>query len=203
MDGFNFYYGAVKNTPYKWLNFARLVELLLPGDEIVRIKYFTAQVKPRPDDPEMPLRQQIYLRALRTIPHLEIHLGQFNKHKVWMPAVCAPGEEQRNVRVWRTEEKGSDVNLATQLLCDAYENHFGTAAIISGDSDLLAPIRVVRHRLGKQIGVLSPQRRPAISLSIEANFYKEIRSGVLEASQFPDALRDRKGEIRKPGRWRE
>jgi hypothetical protein len=73
--------------------------------------------------------------------------------------------------------------------------------IVSGDSDLLAPMRVVRYRLGKPIGVHNPQRRPAIALAGEATFFKEIRSSVLAASQFPPVLRDSKGEIHKPAKW--
>jgi len=62
IDGFNLYYGAVKGTGYKWLDIAAMCKLLLPNDEIVRIKYFTALVHARPNDPEQRTRQQIYLR---------------------------------------------------------------------------------------------------------------------------------------------
>ncbi|HLA80176.1 MAG TPA: NYN domain-containing protein, partial [Thermoleophilia bacterium] len=60
VDGFNLYYGAVKETPYRWLNIRRLCELLLPSHTIHKIKYFTARVSARRDDPDKPTRQQIY-----------------------------------------------------------------------------------------------------------------------------------------------
>ena len=42
IDGFNFYYGAVKDTPYKWLDFKKLFEYLLDSShQIISIKYFT------------------------------------------------------------------------------------------------------------------------------------------------------------------
>lgn len=44
VDGFNLYYGSVKGTPYKWLDLGRLCSLLLPGDQIVYLKYFTAEI---------------------------------------------------------------------------------------------------------------------------------------------------------------
>ena len=44
IDGFNLYYGALKGTPYKWLDLARLCQALLPSDTIQEIKYFTARV---------------------------------------------------------------------------------------------------------------------------------------------------------------
>ena len=72
IDGFNLYYGAVKGTPYKWLDLRRMCQLLLPPNDIRRIKYFTARVIARPNDPNQPTRQETYLRALRSIPDLEI-----------------------------------------------------------------------------------------------------------------------------------
>jgi hypothetical protein len=69
IDGFNFYYRAVKNTPWKWLDFSKLCNYYLPkGCQLQEIKYFTANVSALPHDPGAPTRQQIFLRALRTIP---------------------------------------------------------------------------------------------------------------------------------------
>ena len=51
IDGFNFYYGAVKGTPYKWLDLDRLCRLILPRGNIVKIRYFTARISARTGDP--------------------------------------------------------------------------------------------------------------------------------------------------------
>src|SRR3990170_8012611 len=118
VDGFNLYYGAVKDTPYKWLNIRRLAELLLPGYSMAKIKYFTARVSARKDDPEKPTRQQIYLRALRTLENLEIIYGSFLSHDVMMPLAEPTPSGPRFAKVARTEEKGSDVNIATHLIHD-------------------------------------------------------------------------------------
>ena len=77
IDGFNFYYGAVKDTPHKWLDFEAFCRLLLPRDSIVKIRYFTARISALPNDPQAPARQDTYLRALRTLPLIEIHYGHF------------------------------------------------------------------------------------------------------------------------------
>ena len=77
VDAFNLYYGAVKGTPYKWLDIAAMCRMLLPRDQIHSIKYFTALVDPRSNDPDQPARQRMYLRALRTIPNLELIFGTF------------------------------------------------------------------------------------------------------------------------------
>ncbi len=68
VDGFNLYYGAVKDTPYQWLNINALCQHLLPKNDIAKIKYFTARVTGRPDDPDQPTRQQTFLRASRPYP---------------------------------------------------------------------------------------------------------------------------------------
>jgi len=108
-----FYYGALKKTPYRWINVRKLCELLLPKNTVAEIKYFTALVSARPNDPDQPTRQQLYLRALRTLPGVSIHLGNFLSHEVTMPLAVRPGQRQEYVQVIKTEEKGSDVNLAT------------------------------------------------------------------------------------------
>jgi hypothetical protein len=68
VDGFNLFYGALRRTPYRWLDLAKLCRLYFPSDDVRRIKYFTAIVSARPSDPDQPLRQQLYLRALQTLP---------------------------------------------------------------------------------------------------------------------------------------
>jgi uncharacterized LabA/DUF88 family protein len=202
VDGFNLYYGAVKGTSYKWLNIFHLSGLLLPGAQIERIKYFTARVSARKDDPSKPTRQQIYLRALGTLPILEIIYGSFLSHDVMMPvADPAPGQP-RFVKVTRTEEKGSDVNIATHLINDAYLGRFDSAVLITNDSDLVAPIRIVKEELNLEVGILNPHRHtPSRVLTRYASFIKQIREGALKASQFPETMSDNKGKFRKPKVW--
>lgn len=198
VDGFNLYYGAVKNTPHRWLNIAAMCRLLLPRDQINQIKYFTALVSPRPHDPGQPTRQRTYLRALRTIPNLTIILGSFLTHDVMMP-LAPPASGY--VKVIKTEEKGSDVNLATHLLVDGYNDDYEIAVVVSNDSDLLAPIQVVIGQLKKPVGMLNPQKHPSRALLPHVKFIKQIRSGVLTKSQFPVTLTDARGIFSKPASW--
>src|SRR4051794_24978817 len=104
VDGFNLYYGALKRTPYKWLDLSRLCELMLPQDTIEAINYYTALVSARPQNPSAPIDQQVYLRALRTIAHLKITYGHFLKHSV--PMVLSGISPIQKVWVDKTEEKG-------------------------------------------------------------------------------------------------
>jgi len=198
VDGFNLYYGALKGTPHKWLDLLKLSQLLLPEHDIIGIKYFTARVSARPHDPDQPNRQQTYLRALKTLPNLEIILGHFLAHEIDMPSARPP---HKPVRVIKTEEKGSDVNIATHLLHDGHLGQYETAVLITNDSDLLEPLKIVRYNLKLPVGVLNPQKRPSRVLVQHASFFKKIRPGVLKAAQFPPSLRDSNGLFRKPSSW--
>lgn len=201
VDAFNLYYGCLRKTPYRWLNLAELCRLLLPKNDVLRIKYFTAHVGARPGDPNQPIRQQLYLRALATLPLVEVHYGHYLSHKVRMPLAHPVPGGPRFADVIKTEEKGSDVNLATHLISDAYEDRYDVAALITNDSDLLGPVELVSKRLGKKVGILNPQKHPAFVLKNAASFFKQIREGVLAASQFPPTMSDMVGSFHKPPSW--
>ncbi len=197
VDAFNLYYGALKSSPSKWLNLLTLFRYLLPRDDIQRIRYFTAIVQPRADDPQAAQRQQVYLRALETIPCLSIHYGSFMAKTKVRPLTSGAGY----VEVHDTEEKGSDVNLATLLVHDGHRGEYEQAVVVSNDSDLRMPIQLVRDELGLQVGLLNPHKRVAFGLADTADFYKPIRKGVLRKSQFPDELVDAAGAFHKPASW--
>jgi uncharacterized LabA/DUF88 family protein len=202
IDGFNLYYGAVKGTPYKWLDIHRLCQLLLPKNRILKIRYFTALVTARPGDPDQPNRQQIYLRALKTIPRLEIIYGHFLEHEVKMPLAGSPPGKPKYARVIRTEEKGSDVNIAAHLINDGYKGSYRVAILVTNDSDLVEPIKIVRNELKLSVGVLNPRpASPSHELQKFATFVKPIRKGALAASQFPAVLKDSTGTFHKPPIW--
>ena len=206
IDGFNLYYRLLESNPrLKWLNLHRWCHLLLPKATINRIRYFTALVDARPDDLDQPNRQQIYWRALSTLPTVSIHLGQF-KTRTKRVRVAKPPPLTILARI--SEEKGSDVNLATMLLVDAFKGDFEQAVVISDDSDLKLPIQMVIQELGLTVGVLNPQQKPAqpnlpraSQLQSVASFYRVLRLGPLMGSQFPKTLTDTIGTITKPPTW--
>ena len=156
VDGFNLYYGAVKGTAYKWLDIHKLCQLLLPKNRIVKIKYFTALVSARAKDIDQPNRQQIYLRALRTIPNMDILLGHFLEHEIMMPIANPMPGGPKYIKVIKTEEKGFDVNIAAHLIHDGHEGNYGVAVVLSNDSDLVEPIKIVRQELNLPVIVLNP-----------------------------------------------
>lgn len=201
VDGFNLYYGCLKGTPYKWLDLEALARRLLPNDEINRIRYFTAKVVNQPHRPGRPQRQATYLRAISTIPGISIHLGHFLTSQVRMPLVHPPADGPRTVEVLKTEEKGSDVNLATYLLLDAFRGDCEVAVVVTNDSDLREPINVVRHELGIPVGVANPHPRHRRSRALQGTFRKQIPRTALAACQLPRLLKDSHGVLSKPAGW--
>jgi uncharacterized LabA/DUF88 family protein len=197
IDGFNLYYGSLRNTPYRWLNPVVLCHNMLPKDNIVRIRYFTSLVTSGPRDPDQLRRQRVYLRALYTLPIVAIHYGSFLANVVRKP--LADGSGYADVLI--VSEKGSDVNLASHMINDAHNGEFDIAVVITNDTDLREPLRIVRQELGKTVGILNPQKVMNQKLSELANFKKQIRPGVLAKSQFPDLMHDLKGIFHKPASW--
>ncbi len=200
IDGFNFYYGAAKRFNLRWVNPLQLAQLLLPDCEFTAVRYFSAIVKADPSDPSKISRQHTYLRALRTLPGIDIQMGSFLQSVKSMPKHPLTDPVER-VDVLKTEEKGSDVNLATALLLDAFDDAMDCAVLMTNDSDLAGPIRVVRSRFGKKVGLINPQKRPSRVLSGISDFTRQVRRGVLEASLFPDQLEDADGAFHKPAIW--
>lgn len=216
IDGFNLYNGIVRGTRFKWLNLLEFCRRLLPNDTIDRIKYFTAKVDARADDPGQPYRQMAYWRALETLGCVEIVKGHFLSLPKKMPtlesmeriaALARTGKNVSGMRptfvdVLRSEEKGTDVNLAVHLVHDAHLVRFEAALIISNDSDLKESIRIVRRELGKVVGVFTPHRdKPSVQLKNTASFFREIPVKALRESLFPDELVDGRGAFRKPAGW--
>jgi len=201
VDGFNLYYGCLRHTSHKWLDLDVLCRRLLPAYDIHRIRYFTARVSGR-SDPRSPARQATYLRALRTLPAVTIHFGKFLQSNVRMPLASPLPGGPKTVEVIKTEEKGSDVNLATYLLVDAFRHDSDVAVVVSNDSDLCEPIRIVQAEFGLPVGLLNPHPVPSQALlKLRPAFVRPIRAGPLSASQFPPAMSDTKGRFSKPTAW--
>ena len=213
IDGFNLYYGALRKTSFRWLDLDAFCRLLLPRNDIHRIKYFTARVVPRPGKPNTAVRQQTYLRALATLASVEVYYGHYLSHPRWMP-LAAPGGgvlvdaagKVQFAQVLRQEEKGSDVNLAAHLLHDAHRGEFEIGVVISNDSDLATPIELVTRDLGLPVGVVNPRAmnpdsRQSKQLRRAASFLKEVRPGGLRKCQFPPVLVDSDGMFSKPAAW--
>jgi len=213
VDGFNLYYRMLDKRPHlKWLNPKSLAEQLLRSENrIQQVRYYTARVSGR-TNPDGPARQQVYLDALETIPEVSIHMGTFISSIKYAGLVHPPSFRPDLttplgtpwpdvVRVHKTEEKGSDVNLACHILLDAVRDKFDVAAVISNDSDLVEPIRIATQEFGKTVGLLSPVSNANPELKKVSSFIRHISTGHLASAQFPDQLETAVKTIRRPANW--
>jgi len=258
VDGFNLYYGAVKGTPYRWLNPIELVKQMLPATHTInKLKYFTARVSGSVD-PSAPVRQHAYLSALSTLPDVEIHYGRFLSKNIWRPitnfpsataaihspptvvplpaavtfvvgdhrivggSLTSPATLQINIypqrgiprknkttkplpdafvaEVHTLEEKGSDVNLAAHLLNDAWKGLFDEAVVVSNDTDLVEPIRMVSVERKIPVLVICPGRwHMAPDLANVASFKAHTKRNMLRNAQFPNPIPGT--TITKPATW--
>jgi NYN domain len=213
IDGFNLYYRALKGTRHKWLNLEALSRASLPAKQkIVRINYYTARVSGR-IDPDGPRSQHAYLRAIATRPLVEIHYGRFLTNQKWAglappvpsfkpdPTTLTIEPGPMVAKIWKTEEKGSDVNLAAHLVRDAFSNAFDEAAILTNDTDLCEPMRIVKDEVGLPITLLTPVDTPHKSLCDVATHVRHI-GPYIGPCQFPSILVAANGkQIVKPADW--
>ena len=193
VDGFNLYYALRKHNA-KWLDISALCDRLLTQNEVVTIKYFTARVKSRLGDLDIHIRQNAYIRALETNPKIEVIYGHFLTNDKWMVQTKDAGKETekiKKVQVIVTEEKGSDVNIATHLLVDGFQNKYDVAAVITNDSDLKLPVEMVRNVLKKPVGVICPHEHPSRELKKVASFFKTVKAETYKECQFPESFADK------------
>ncbi len=220
IDGFNLYYRAIREAQKKglgnqrWLDLVALVRRLAsPKDQVAKVKYFTAEVLYDPRDPGQQQRQRDYWDALETLSEVEIILGQFRADKKTYPRWDSYQKMLKNTGrgalkyaiVWKPEEKGSDVNLATHLVHDAHEGCFDKAVVFSNDSDLKEAVRLVVSEIGRTVVVCNPSNEaPFASLRGTASQVRRLRPSVLAACQLPDPVTDPKTgrTIDKPQEWK-
>jgi uncharacterized LabA/DUF88 family protein len=205
VDGFNLFHSLLDGkSGRKWLDLHAMARAVLqPNNQVCKIRYFTARVTAPPNDPDMPSRQDVYLRALRA-QGVIIHLGMFKERPKTRRLVNPPRPPaSKYVEVWHREEKGSDVNLAVHMLHDAWSGVYDCAVVVSNDSDLAEACHLVKS-MGKVVGLLSPAHRPTQELQQCTDFYRRITATHLTNSQLPDPVIDTSTgrEIRCPPRWK-
>ena len=214
IDGFNLYRGLKDESwqRFYWIDLSLFARNLFCSyyEQVhsyrIQVHYFTTRIRSNPLDPNSKSRQNRFIEALDTLPNLTIHYGSFAEKDAYC-SKCA-GKNQRcsvcnkPLKLW--VEKKTDVNIATQLLCDAFENIFDIAILVSGDSDLVEPIKTVRNRHHqKQMLVAFPPNRHSNELREHATNVLKIEENLLKTSQMPDIVLSPDGyPLKRPAAWR-
>lgn len=205
VDGFNLFRRSLSGTEHLWLDVFELAKIALPRYEVIGLKYFTAIVKPHQGNLYAAKRQEVYLEALRSRTEIEVHLGYFRRDVSEMP--IHPWEWDQDgrpitVKVKQTREKGSDVNLATHLIWDALHNTAEAYAVLTNDSDLVTPIRMLRELKGIDVGVIFPTNQASKDLATCCSWSRHIHPGMLRRSHFESPLTLANGRtLIKPTEW--
>jgi hypothetical protein len=236
IDGFNFYYGAKEaiklhetnggtRAPWRWLDIEAYCQSVVsrhwPMSTVEVVNYFTARVSARNAADRGPDRQDVYLRALAG-RGVNIIPGNFLTKTKDRPLVFggAANEVLKSrdmvfATVRDTEEKGSDVNLATSLLVDFFSHRvdFDGSLVVSNDSDLAWPVQILRDA-GWPVGVINPRRKPTAKLWPKGlaapHFGARVEVVDIYAAQLPDPATDKAGTpilsgtghaCQRPPRW--
>jgi uncharacterized LabA/DUF88 family protein len=195
IDGFNLYFGMNEKfgKQYLWLDLECLAKsFLLPGEPLIKVKYFTALIS---NNPAKEQRQQTFIQALQAATSCEFYYGRYQSNTT----TC------RNCHFnWPSpKEKMTDVNIASQLIKDAFTNEFDKAIIVSGDADLVPPVNIVKQYLPvKKIGFYFPPNRHSIHLSSIADFSAVIGKKKVRTCQLPISVTKQDGFLlHKPPTW--
>lgn len=206
IDGFNLYYGMKSKgfERYFWLNVHEFARLLCPANvPLSRVKYFTARIDAGHRSESAAVQQQKqakqrrqfdYLEAIKTLSFTDVIEGKYLRKR----QSC----RSCSVDTWIPEEKESDVNIATELLVDAYNDRFTLAIVVSGDSDLCGPIRAVRDEFPhRPVVVAFPPERKSRELTKVATSTIDVFRRTLAKSQFPDTVKISNGSVSRPANW--
>lgn len=196
IDGFNVYFGLKSSgwQRYYWLNLQLLsINLLKPNQQLIYTKYFTSRIA-NPADKR--IRQNTFLEALATLPDFSITYGKYQHNRRTCPK-CG------NIEIIPSE-KMTDVNIAVELLGDAYEDKFDTALLISADSDLTTPIEKVRQLFSqKRVISVFPPNRVSKDLEKVATACIHLGRGVIARSLFPPEITKADGFVlKRPAKWK-
>lgn len=199
IDGFNLYFGLRDKgwKRYYWLDLVTLSRsLMLPKQSLQATHYFTTRIRSASNNQADKQRQDDYLDALATCKNLSIHYG----HYLQKSRQC-----RKCGSVWPDyEEKMTDVNIAVQLIADAFDDQFDTALIISADSDLTTPVRFVRGRFPqKKVVIAQPPGRNSNQLSRVATTAFQINRKKVQNSQLPKTITTPAGIVlQRPATWK-
>ncbi|MEN8242622.1 MAG: NYN domain-containing protein [Chloroflexota bacterium] len=197
IDGFNLYFGlrSKYGRKYLWLDIEKLAHSLIvkPNASIQQVKYFTARIR---NSPAKEKRQNQYLEAIETLPSTQLIFGKYYFSERECPA-CHHKHKFPS-------EKMTDVNIAVNMLVDAYEDRYDLAYLISGDSDLSGPIQEIRKRFPEKIILAAfPPDTKSWELARVANNHFMIGERKFARSQFPEKVTSKSGhELTKPTTWK-
>ncbi len=225
VDGYNLYYGRIRNTCFKWIDVVRLFEILLhdqnPTNELAHVHYFTAMALGRfaTHGGASVAAQACYLRAHEHL-HPDRFLKTLGRHSMERKGTLlpvfnpdGPYHRKQRIRVWKIEEKQTDVNIALAMYRDAASGRYAQMVICSNDSDVEPVLRAIREDFPHiRLGVVTPRHPPdgggpagrSVSSSLDgrADWTRtHLLDDELKRALLPLRVQTGRKPIRKPEHW--
>ena len=225
IDGYNLYYGRLRGTAFKWLDLIKFFDDLLiqrnQSEKLVQVRFFTAPAlaKFATHSDASVHAQSAYHRALKKLygDRIEIINGthSYDKSGALLPAFVPgqPYDRQNRTRVWKLEEKKTDVNLAISMYRDATKGLFERIILVSNDSDAEPALQAISEDFPNiMVGVVMPihppdpikgaVRRASGSLEKFSHWtMPHLTDAVLQSALLPNVIPTNKKPILKPPHW--
>lgn len=224
VDGYNLYYGRLRGTKFKWFDIVKFFDRLLASrdqnESLICVRVFTAPALASfaSNATASVEAQAAYYRALHTL-HPERFETVFGTHTYDKGGTLLPAfitgqnyDRQHRVRVWKLEEKKTDVNLALHMYRDACKGLYERLVLVSNDSDAEPALKAIREDFPAiMIGVVIPVHPPSAEKTWRRASGSLIRLAhwilpcltdeQLAEAQLPDKVPTRKKPILKPRHW--
>ena len=136
IDGSNLYHSLKHYYGRTDLDIGKFCRNLLRRRQLIRIYYYNAKVG-RKEEPERYKHQQAFFASVSTIPYAELRLGNL-VYNNWP-----------NVPPY---DKGTDVQLATDMLTHSFQGNYDVAILVAGDNDFAGAIQAIKNN-GKHVEV--------------------------------------------------
>jgi uncharacterized LabA/DUF88 family protein len=188
VDGYNLYYGRLRGTAYKWLDLVNFSKQFLAqraqGEVLTRVYLCTAYAAGQfATHKNLSVESQgSYHRALKAIhgEQIEIIYGEhsWEKKGINMPIFIEskPFDRTQVARVWKIEEKMTDVNLALSMYRECAKNLCDRLIVISNDRDVAPALEAIKADFPHiQRGVIFPLKPPT-----KSTVPRRPKSGTLE-----------------------
>ncbi|WGG49631.1 NYN domain-containing protein [Rugamonas sp. DEMB1] len=225
IDGYNLYYGRLRGTEFKWLDLVQLFQSLLAqrdqSESLEKVIFFTAPALATfaTHGESSVNAQAAYHRALEAVygEQVEIVRGKhaYDRNGALLPAYIEgqPYDRNNRIRVWKLEEKKTDVNLAIRMYRDACKERYDRVVLVSNDSDAEPVLSALREDFPNlMIGIVSPVRPPVLGADIHRRTSQSLAKYAhwtvthltddqLSAAQLPDKVKTNKKPILRPAHW--
>lgn len=196
IDGFNLHFGLIQRgwQKYLWLDLKKFAAALLVSDQVLsHTKYFTSRISKPVSKQHL---QSNFIDALNTLAEFSIYYGRYQAEV----KTC----ENCGFNAIVSHEKKTDVNIATELLVDAFQNKFDTAILVTADADLTAPIVAIRRLFPKKsIIVAFPPKRHSYELRNVASGIYHIGEDKFRQNLLPEKVVTQSGFVlQRPDKWK-